>query len=162
MATVELNFERAVVVEAPPERVLAAFFDPDDLAEWWQAVRSVTVPRTLGMYAIEWHTTEVRDVLLGRLGGAFHGTVMDYRPGEEFFVADAYWSPPDGDPIGPMAMEVRCAPDGPRATRLVVRQSADDEGPRWRRYFEVVAAGWQQALADLKQYLERESRRNSR
>jgi hypothetical protein len=40
-----------------------------------------------------------------------------------------------------------------------VRQSAEDEGPRWRRYFEVVAAGWQQALADLKQYLEREAAR---
>jgi uncharacterized protein YndB with AHSA1/START domain len=162
MAVVELNFERTVLIEAPPERILAAFFDPDDLAEWWQAVRSVTVPRPLGTYAVEWHTTNVRDVLLGRLGGAFHGTVMDYRPGVEFFVADAYWSPPDGDPIGPMAMEVRCSPQGgSHATALVVRQSADDEGPRWRRYFEVVAAGWHQALADLKQYLERESVRKA-
>jgi uncharacterized protein YndB with AHSA1/START domain len=153
-----LTFERTIVVHAPPERVLAAFFDPSDLAEWWQAARSVTVPRPLGTYAIEWPTTDVTDPLLGRLGGAFHGTVMEYRPGAECFVADAFWSPPDGDPIGPMAMEVRCSPEvDSRTTKLVVRQSTEDDGPRWRRYFEIVAAGWEQALSDLKEYLETET-----
>jgi uncharacterized protein YndB with AHSA1/START domain len=156
MASHGLTFERTITVHAPPERVLAAFFDPHDLAAWWQVARSVTVPRPLGTYALEWYSTDVRDPLLGRLGGAFHGTVMEYRPGIEFFVADAYWSAPDGDPVGPMAMEVRCTQDAPSTTRLVVRQSAEDEGPRWRRYFEIVAAGWQHALDELKQYLESE------
>jgi len=158
MASAGLHVERAVIVQAPPARVLAAFFNPDDLSEWWQVVRSVTVARPLGMYAVEWSSTHFRDELLGRLGGAFHGTVMEYRPGAEFFVADAYWNPPDGDPIGPMALEVRCTSQGgPHITNLVVRQSADGEGVRWQRYFEIVEAGWQRALADLKQYLEAES-----
>ena len=156
MASRGLTFERSITVQAPPERVLAAFFDPHDLASWWQVARSVTVPRPLGTYALEWHPTDVRDSILGRLGGAFHGTVMEYRPGVECFIADAYWNPPDGDPIGPMAMEVRCSQDTASATTLVVRQSAEDEGPRWRRYFEIVAAGWQQSLGELKQYLESE------
>ena len=47
-------------------------------------------------------------------------------------------------------------------TKLVVRQSAEDDGPRWRRYFEIVAAGWTQALGDLKQHLESESVRHTR
>jgi uncharacterized protein YndB with AHSA1/START domain len=157
-----LTFERTIVVNAVPERVLEAFFDPADLSEWWQVARSVTVPRPLGTYAIEWRTTEVEDPVLGRLGGAFHGTVMEYRDGSECFVADAFWSPPDGDAIGPMAMEVRVSPVGGNATTLVVRQSAEDEGPRWRRYFEVVAAGWEQALSDLKDYLEAETTRQNR
>jgi hypothetical protein len=72
-------------------------------------------------------------------------------------VADAYWNPPDGDPIGPMALEVRCTPQGPDLTDVVVRQSADDEGLRWQRYFEIVEAGWLRALGDLKHYLEAES-----
>jgi uncharacterized protein YndB with AHSA1/START domain len=157
-----LEFERTITVHASAERVLEAFFDPHDLTEWWQVARSVTVPRPLGTYAIEWPSTELRDPLLGRLGGAFHGTVMEYRAGRECFVADAYWHPPDGDPIGPMAMEVRCVPEGDAgATRLTVRQSAQDEGARWRRYFEIVAAGWTQALADLKHYLENETVRQS-
>lgn len=163
MAAPGLRVERTVIVQATPERVMAAFFDPEDLAEWWQVVRSVTVPRPLGMYAIEWNATDFRDEVLGRLGGAFHGTIMDYRPGVELFVADAYWSPPDGDPIGPMALEVRCtAQGGPHITSLVVRQSAEAEGVRWQRYFEIVEAGWQRALADLKHHLDAESLRTRR
>lgn len=160
MAAKELVVERTVIVQAPPERVLHAFFDAQDLAQWWQVVRSVTVPRSLGTYAVEWTTTEFRDDVLGRLGGAFHGTVIDYRPGAEFFVADAYWSPPDGDPIGPMALEVRCAPRGEsHVSDLLVRQRGNDDGVRWQRYFEIVAGGWQRALADLKQYLDDETQR---
>ena len=155
----DLHVERSVVVEVSPDRALRAFFDPQDLAEWWGVLRSVTVPRPLGTYAIAWDSTDVRDDLLGRLGGVFHGTVMEYQPGREFFVADAFWSPPDGDAIGPMALEVRCSPhaDG-TSTHLVVRQSANDEGPRWRRYFEIVATGWDRALADLTDHLAAEGR----
>ena len=88
---------------------------------------------------------------------------MDYRPGEEFFVADAFWNPPDGDPLGPMAFEVRCtAEGGPHVTNLVVRQTADDDGQRWQRYFEIAEAAWQRALGDLKRYLEEEPLRTQR
>jgi uncharacterized protein YndB with AHSA1/START domain len=152
-----LLVERTVSVQATPDRVLRAFFDPDDLAIWWRAVRSVTVPRPLGTYAIEWAEREFADELLGTLGGTFHGVVVDYRPGTEFFLGDAYWSPPSGDPIGPMALEVRCATQANALpTEVIVRQSAEDEGPRWQRYFQVIGPGWQTALADLKNYLEKE------
>jgi uncharacterized protein YndB with AHSA1/START domain len=158
-----LTVERNVIVQATPQRVLSAFFDPQDLAEWWQVERSVTVPRPLGTYALEWPSTDFRDEVLGRLGGAFHGTVMDFRDGEEFFVADAYWTPPDGDPIGPMALVVTCTPQtGGHITNLKVRQSGEDEGIRWQRYFEIVAGGWQRALGGLKDYLDKESLRNRR
>jgi uncharacterized protein YndB with AHSA1/START domain len=153
-----LQVELNVIVQAPPERVLAAFFDPHDLEAWWRVVRSVTIPRPLGTYAVEWASSDFHDEVLGRLGGALHGTVMEYRPGEELFVADAYWSPPDGEPIGPMALVVTCSPQGgAHITNLVVRQSGEDDGTRWKRYFEIVAAGWQRALGELKEYLDRES-----
>ena len=158
-----LNVEHTVIIQAPPERVLSAFFDADDLREWWQVVRSVTVPRPLGTFAVEWDSTEFHDEVLGRLGGTFHGTVIDYRPGTEFFVGDAYWQPPEGEPIGPMALEVRCRPQGgAHITRLSVRQSAEDDGPRWQRYFQVVSSGWQRALGELKSYLDKESLRERR
>ena len=158
-----LSVERTVTVQASADRVLAAFFDPHDLAVWWQAARSVTVPRPLGLYAVEWADKDYGDELLGRLGGAFHGTVMEYRAGREFFLAEAYWNPPEGDPIGPMALEVRCVmPSDTSSTDLSVRQSGTDEGPRWRRYFQIVGTGWQVALDDLKRYLENETSRNPR
>ena len=34
--------------------------------------------RPLGVYAIEWDPTEWRDEILGRLGGSFKGTVIEF------------------------------------------------------------------------------------
>jgi uncharacterized protein YndB with AHSA1/START domain len=146
------------VIAAAPGQVLKAFFDADALGAWWQVVRSVTTPRALGPYAIEWAPTEFRDEILGRLGGVFRGSVMQFEPGTAFFVADCYWLPPDGDPIGPMALEVRCTPEtnGARTgTRLQVRQSGFEESHRWRRYYEVVGNGWDRALSSLRSILEK-------
>jgi hypothetical protein len=142
-----------LLIKAAPTRVVAAFFDPDGLAYWWQARRSVTIPRPLGVYAVEWEPTPFADELLGPLGGTFHGTVVDYHSARGFAVGDAFWLPPAGDPIGPMALDVACAMDGP-ACRLRVSQTGYEEGDRWRHYYEVIAHGWHSSLAVLKQYLE--------
>ena len=158
-----LTVEHTIIIQAPPERVLAAFFDAEDLHEWWQVIRSVTVPRPLGTFAVEWESTDFEDDVLGHLGGTFHGTVMEYRAGVEFFIGDAYWQPPEGEPIGPMALNVQCRPQGAaHITRLIVRQSGDDDGPRWQRYFDVVSAGWKAALGELKSYLDKEAMRERR
>ena len=145
----------AAVIAAPPGRVMKAFFDHETLHAWWQASHSVTTPRTLGVYAIEWPPTDFHDDILGRLGGVFRGTVVKCQVGEGFFVADAFWLPPDGDPIGPMALEVTLKPEGDAATRVRVTQTGFEENARWRRYYEVIGFGWERALASLKALLER-------
>src|SRR5689334_24754331 len=96
-----LDVTRTQLISAPPARVMQLFFSEADLKGWWQVTRAFTVPRTLGMYAIEWQSTDLKDDILGRLGGAFHARVMDFRTNESFFLAEAYWQPPDGEPIGP-------------------------------------------------------------
>ena len=151
------------LIPAPPARVMQAFFADTDLKAWWRVTRAFMVPRTLGMYAIEWESTDFKDEILGRLGGAFHGTVIDYRPGASFFLADAYWQPPDGDPIGPMALDVQCRPHGNgRQTMLTVKQSAEGEGPRWERYFQIMDRGWEGALLELKDFMDKEAQRTRR
>ena len=147
------EFEQSLLINAAPTRVLAAFFDPHALAIWWQVARSVTTPRPLGVYAVEWPPTAEADDLLGRLGGVFYGRVIEYLPGREAFIADAWWLAPDGDPIGPMALAVSCRMSGP-ACRLVVKQTGFEDSPRWRRYYAVIAKGWQSSLAALKAYVE--------
>jgi uncharacterized protein YndB with AHSA1/START domain len=147
-----------LVIVAAPSQVLKAFFDADALAAWWQAAHSVTTPRVLGPYAIEWAPTDFHDEVLGRLGGVFRGIVIQFEPGHGFFVADCYWIPPDGDPIGPMALEVQCTlagADVAAGTRLRVTQSGFEESRRWRRYYEVVGNGWERALASLRSLLEK-------
>ena len=145
--------DRSIVINAPAGRVLKAFFDADALSAWWQVAHAVTTPRALGPYAVEWTPTDFRDDLLGRLGGVFRGTVVHFEPGLGFFVADAFWLPPDGDPIGPMALEVTCAPAG-AGTMVRVTQMGFEESARWRRYYEVIGNGWDRALASLKSLLE--------
>ena len=155
-----LDVTRTQLIQAPPARVMQAFFTDTDLKGWWSVTRAFTVARTLGMYAIEWETTDFKDDILGRLGGSFHGTVIDYRPNTAFFLAEAYWQPPDGDPIGPMALEVQCRPHGNgRQTMLTVRQSAEGDGPRWERYFSIMGRGWEGALLEMKDYIDREIER---
>lgn len=147
------EFEYSLLINAAPTRVLMAFFDPQALAVWWQAARSVTTPRAMGIYAVEWLPTPDADEILGRLGGVFAGRVMEFLPGRELFVADAWWLPPDGDPIGPMALEVTCRMAGP-ACRLHVKQTGFEDTARWRRYYAVIANGWRSSLAALKSYVE--------
>ena len=146
-------FDHSILIGAAPARVLAAFFDPVALAAWWRASRSVTAARLLGVYAIEWAPSQEADEVLGRLGGIFYGQVIEYKAGRELFVADAWWLPPDGEPLGPMSLQVSCTLDGP-ACRLRVRQSGADEGLRWERYYAVIGRGWLTSLAALKRYVE--------
>jgi len=144
----------SVRIAAPAAFILKAFFEADALNAWWQVTHSVTTPRILGPYVVEWEPTHFRDELLGRLGGVFRGTVMQFDPGRGFFIADAFWLPPDGEPIGPMALEVTLQPESGGSTLVRVVQRGFEESERWRRYYEVITHGWERALAALKSLLE--------
>lgn len=150
------EFEHSLLINAAPTRVLGAFFDSQALAAWWQVSRAIATPRAMGVFAVEWAPTPDADEILGRLGGVFHGTIVEYLPGRELFIANAWWLPPDGDPIGPMALEVSCRMSG-TACKLVVRQTGFEESVRWRRYYAVIASGWRTSLEALRAYLEQRS-----
>lgn len=149
-----LLVERTIRIRSTPRRVVAAFFDPRDLAAWWDVSNAVTVARPLAPYAVQWPPTPFADEVLGPLGGTLHGMVMDVQEGS-FFLADVYYTPPEGAPIGPMALEVLARPieDG-RTTELTVRQSAESDGERGQRCFTVMAESWDRALDALREHLE--------
>jgi uncharacterized protein YndB with AHSA1/START domain len=147
------RFEQSQFIASKPADVFRCFFDHAALCEWWQAAHTVVTPVPFGVYAIEWATTTSRDDLLGPLGGVFHGTVVDVRPGRQFLVADCWWVPPEGDPLGPMALHVSCQAERD-GCRLVVRQDGYDPSPRWRRYYAVTSRGWQLSLSALRRRAE--------
>ena len=149
------SLDITVTIAAPASHVLKAFFDADALNAWWQVAHSVTTARVLGPYAIEWAPTDFCDDVLGRLGGVFRGTVMQFHVDQGFFVADAFWLPPDGEPIGPMALEVTLHAEASGTTRVRVTQTGFEESARWRRYYDVIGLGWTRALASLKSLLEK-------
>jgi hypothetical protein len=147
-------------IRAMPRVVIEAFFDGAALEAWWPATRSVTTPRPLGPYAIEW-STETRDEVLGRFSGVLRGIVMHFEATRGFFVADVFWLPVIGAPVGPMALEIACrlgvTADGLPCTKVRVTQGGFEEGARWRRYYEVAQTEWQKQLESLKRWLERTS-----
>jgi uncharacterized protein YndB with AHSA1/START domain len=147
------RFEQYVTIAAPPAAVFDCFFDAQALRAWWQAVRSVTTPVPFGCYAIEWARTPYSDDILGPLGGVFHGTVVEAKRGSRFLVADAYWIPPEGQPLGPMALHISCDAD-PAGCRLHVLQDGCEPSPRWHRYYAAISRGWQVSLVALKRYVE--------
>jgi hypothetical protein len=150
-----LVINRTVRIRSSPPRVLQAFFDPRDLAAWWDVSHAVVVPRPLAPYAVQWPPTSFRDDVLGRLGGTLHATVVDYQDGASFFLADAYYTPPDTAPIGPMALAVQLqALEHGRSTELTLRQSAEEEERRWRHYFKAMDEVWDRALDALREHLE--------
>ena len=145
-------------IRAMPRVVIEAFFDGAALEAWWPANRSVTTPRPLGPYAIEW-STETRDEILGRFSGVLRGTVMHFEATRGFFVADVFWLPVIGTAVGPMALEIGCrlgvTADGLPCTKVRVTQGGFEESARWRRYYEVAQTEWQKQLESLKRWLER-------
>ena len=44
---------------------------------------------------------------------------------------------------------------------LTVRQSGEGEGPRWERYFQIMGHGWEGALQEMKEYMDREAQRTA-
>ena len=178
-----VGLDYALTIGAPASKIVSAFFSPAALAAWWDAAASITTPRVMGPYAIEWPPTDERDDMLGQLGGVLHGTIMEHHPEKGFFVADVYWLPPEGEPIGPMALFVTCSrresqrslvdslrgrgpnaatnratgeplPPVPFTELHVVQTGLDAESERWRRYYEILGEGMPAALDRLKQYLE--------
>jgi uncharacterized protein YndB with AHSA1/START domain len=147
------GIHETIQIAATPTAVFDCFFSANALRVWWQAARAITTPVPFGVFAIEWAPTVHQDDILGTLGGVLHGTIVEARRGHGFLVAEAYWVPPAGAPLGPMALEVRLkAVDG--GCRVHVRQEGFEPSPRWERYYQVVERGWQVSLAGLKRYAE--------
>lgn len=154
-----LTLDVTLDIAAPPDLVFHSFFQERALAAWMGTSRSIAVPRLLGPYVLEWPTTEERDEVLGRGGGVLRGSVMHIEPDDHVFLADVYWLPPDGGPLGPFAVQLTFAPtaraDGARSTLVRVVISGFDEGVRWKRYHGLATAQWQRALRILKMLLEK-------
>lgn len=148
-----------IEIAAPAELVFTAFFDAPALGAWHQTTRSITIPRLLGPYVLEWPVSRQSDEILGRMGGVFRATVMEIEPNDHIFLADAFWLPPDGGPLGPLAVQITFSPTatpGGKTTTLVrVVMTGFDDGQRWKRYLEYSTAQWQKAFHTLKSLLER-------
>jgi uncharacterized protein YndB with AHSA1/START domain len=155
----ELKLDLTVDIIASVDTIFAAFFEASALGAWHKTSRSIAIPRLLGPYVLEWPPSLNSDEILGRMGGVFRATVMEIEPNDHIFLADAFWLPPDGGPLGPLAVQITftptAAPDGRRATLVRVVMTGFDDGVRWKRYLDHSHAQWHKALGTLRSLLER-------
>jgi uncharacterized protein YndB with AHSA1/START domain len=154
-----LKLDVTLDITVPVELVFQAFFQAPALAAWHGTSRSIAIPRLLGPYVLEWPPSSERDEVLGRMGGVFRATVMHIEPNDHIFLADAFWLPPDGGPLGPLAVQITftptATPDGASSTLVRVVMTGFDDGVRWRRYLSLATTQWQKALGVLKMLLEK-------
>ncbi len=154
-----LKLDVTLDINAPVELVFQAFFEAPALGAWHGTSRSIAIPRLLGPYVLEWPPSVERDEMLGRMGGVFRGTIMHIEPNDHIFLADAFWLPPDGGPLGPLAVQMtftpKAGPDGTRSTVVRIVMTGFDDGVRWKRYLGLATTQWQKALGVLKMLLER-------
>jgi uncharacterized protein YndB with AHSA1/START domain len=154
-----LKLDVTLDITAPVDFVFQAFFDSPALGAWHGTTRAIAVPRLLGPYVLEWPASTERDEVLGRTGGIFRATVMHIEPNDHVFLADAFWLPPDGGPLGPLAVQMtftpRATPDGSAATLVRIVMTGFDDGVRWKRYLGLATEQWQKALGVLKMLLEK-------
>lgn len=154
-----LKLDVTLDITAPVDLIFDAFFDAPALGAWHATSRSICIPRLLGPYVLEWPPSTERDEMLGRMGGVFRATVMHIEPNDHVFLADAFWLPPDGGPLGPLAVQMtfspKATPDGRPATLVRIVMTGFDEGVRWKRYLGLATTQWQNALGVLKMLLEK-------
>jgi uncharacterized protein YndB with AHSA1/START domain len=154
-----LKLDVTLDITAAVELVFQAFFEASALGAWHGTSRSIAIPRLLGPYVLEWPPSSERDEVLGRMGGVFRATVMHIEPNDHIFLADAFWLPPDGGPLGPLAVQITFTPtaatDGASSTLVRVVMTGFDDGVRWKRYLGLATTQWQKALGVLKMLLER-------
>lgn len=154
-----LKLDVTLDITAPAELVFHAFFDAPALVAWHGTSRSIATPRLLGPYVLEWPPSAERDEVLGRMGGIFRATVMHIEPNDHIFLADAFWLPPDGGPLGPLAVQITftptATPDGAQSTLVRIVMTGFDDGVRWKRYLGLATTQWQKALGVLKMLLEK-------
>ena len=74
------SFEYSLLIRSTPGRIIAAFFDPRQLTIGGRRRDRLPLASPMGVFAVEWIPTGEIDEVLGRVGGVFHGTVIEYRP----------------------------------------------------------------------------------
>ena len=120
------GFDQELTIDVAPTRAMGAFFDP-------HALVALVAGHSVGDDASR--AGRLRDRMgavrrRGRgarpAGGRLSRTIVEYIAGTQLFVADAWWLPPDGDPLGPMGLQVSCAAEG-SGCRLHVHQAGYED-----------------------------------
>ncbi len=136
-----------MLISLPPEKVMAAFYQPDLLKGWWGVERSLIELRPGGLYTLIWEVSK------NGIGYVSTGIIKEYELNELLVIEDLVYLNPEKAPLGPMKLSIETVPRG-SGTFLTVHQTGYQQGGDWDWYYDAVKDAWPVALTGLKKYLE--------
>lgn len=146
------TIETSAYINAKPDRVLRAFYTPEDLSAWWLVSRSLTGANKGNLWSIVWENygqDKTHHVWSG---------VVSESSNHRFIVSDLVMIEPERPLFGPMQLEIIALADG-EGTRLTVLHHGYQYGEHWDWSHKVVVGGWKKALAELAAWFENDTPR---
>ncbi|MEM7235343.1 MAG: SRPBCC domain-containing protein [Planctomycetota bacterium] len=70
-----------IYIDAPPQRVFEALYEPEEVLEWMMATEARIAPGERGEYTVTCDD-----------GSVVSGTISSFRPGEELVIREVFWS----------------------------------------------------------------------
>lgn len=137
-----------VEIDAPPEVVLRAFLDPDDLESWWKVSRSLVQEEPGGVWSVTWDAYGPE-----RTQHVWTGVVEEIGD-RHLKIGHLVLVEPSRPLFGPLEIEVIASPRDGR-TSLTVLHKGYRYGRDWDWIHDVVVEGWQHVLADLQEWMRR-------
>jgi len=138
---------QSVEIAASTGRTFRALIEPRDLKRWWGATEVVITPRKEGVWCLGWHAFDEENFYVSV------GFIDKIIPGRTLGLKNVRYYRPDLKPLGPLRVVFDLESRGNR-TVLTVRESGFGTGRTWNSYYRGVQKGWEEALWNLKRYLE--------
>jgi uncharacterized protein YndB with AHSA1/START domain len=132
-------------IPAPPERVLHAFLDTDDLAGWWKVSRSSVDPRIGGTWAVTWD-----DYGDEKTNHVWTGVIREIGP-RRVLIDNVVMVEPGRPLFAPLQLEIVVRP-ADAGSHLEVVHRGYGYGTDWDWIHAVVVDGWEHVLGDLRDW----------
>ena len=137
-----------VRIQASAEKVWAALVEPEQIKQWWGTRHGLVEPHKGGSWALAW----------GEEGQGYRfvlcGVIRGIQPMKRLRIEPLVYFNAEHPVPGPMRLSFSLTPkEG--LTRLVIRLDPRGDERGWAEYREGASKGWQEALANLKRFLEK-------
>ena len=135
------------VIKTDPQKIIAAFTEPEMLREWWGVERSLIEKKEGGIYTLAWSISN------NGFGYVSTGVISEYDPKDTLTISNFVYLNPEKPFLGPMSLSIKSKAAASGA-EIYLCQDGYREGTEWDWYYEAVKNAWPAVLGNLKTYLE--------
>lgn len=139
--------EVTITIQTSPEKIIAAFTEPEMLKDWWKVERTLIDKKLGGPYILAWNISKQG------FGFVSSGIIKEYQPARLLVVDNFVYLNPEKSFLGPMSLTVSAKKKVDK-TEMYLCQDGYQSSTDWDWYFESVKQAWPEVVKMLKDYLE--------